>query len=117
VAAYFEDYTYCVYYAQVDKGNKTVRYGESRSVTATSAAKNFGRLVDAVRESRAEFIVERGGVGVARIAPFIDRSFSGRDLVELLRRVPGRDDEFGREVEAGRARTNTPEVPKDPWAS
>jgi len=86
-------------------------------VTATEAARNFGRLVDTVRESRTEIIVERGGVGVVRIAPYIERPFVGRDLVELMRRAAGGTHDLGREVEVGRALTNRPEVPRDPWAS
>ena len=104
------------------------RYGGAQTVTATEAARNFGRLVDTVRESRADIIVERGGVGVVRIAPYIERPFVGRDLVELMRRAAGGAarssssqsggiDDLGREVEVGRALTNRPEVPRDPWAS
>jgi antitoxin (DNA-binding transcriptional repressor) of toxin-antitoxin stability system len=89
----------------------------ARSVAATEAAKNFGRLVDAVRESRAEYIVERGGVAVARIAPVVERTCRGRDLVALLRSAPDPGPAFRREVGAGRTRLNKPEVPKDPWAS
>jgi hypothetical protein len=42
------------------------------SVSATDAAKNFGRLVNRVREERATYIVERGGTpggGSRRRAP------------------------------------------------
>jgi hypothetical protein len=86
-------------------------------VSATEAAKNFGRIVDAVRESRAEYVVERGGIGVVRIAPVVEHACSGRDLVNLLRSTPAVDPAFGREVEAGRARTNRPVVPASPWES
>jgi len=86
-------------------------------VSATEAAKNFGRLVTMVREGRTEFVVERAGLAVARIAPVGDRVFTGRDLVELLMRTGAPDGAFRREVEAGRARLNAPEVPRNPWAS
>lgn len=88
-----------------------------RKVSATEAARNFGRLVDAVRESQAEYIVERGGVGVVRVVPHAERAFSGRDLADLLRRASPPGDAFAREVAAGRERANRPEVPGDPWAS
>ena len=88
-----------------------------RTVPATEAAKNFGRLVDAVRESRTEFIVERGGVAVARIAPVLERTCTGRDLVNLLRSAPSPGEAFRREVAAGRRRLNKRVVPKHPWAS
>lgn len=88
-----------------------------KAVSATEAAKNFGRIVDAVREARVEYVVERGGVPVARIAPASDRTCSGRDLVDLMRAAAGPDEAFRRAVESGRARLNRPAVPKSPWGS
>ena len=41
----------------------------SRRVPATYAAKNFGALVDRVREEQATYVVESHGVPVAQIAP------------------------------------------------
>ena len=38
-------------------------------VSATEAAKNFGRLIDRVRETRATYVVERGGTPVATVSP------------------------------------------------
>jgi antitoxin (DNA-binding transcriptional repressor) of toxin-antitoxin stability system len=100
---------------------KPVRYGSRgagrRSVSATEAARNFGRLVDHVREARVEYVVERGGVGVARIAPVASQAFLGRDLVTLMHSVAEVDGALAREVDAGRSRTNRPAVPRDPWAS
>ena len=100
---------------------KPVRYGPRgpgrRVVSATEAARNFGRLVDQVREARVEYVVERGGVGVARIAPVASQSFRGRDLLILMRSMAVADGALAREVEAGRKRTNRPAVPGDPWAS
>jgi antitoxin (DNA-binding transcriptional repressor) of toxin-antitoxin stability system len=95
----------------------SVRYGGRKAVSATEAARNFGRLVDAVRESHVEYVVERGGVGVVRIVPFVERAFRGRDLVELLRRATGPAEELVREVKAGRELANRPRVPRNPWAS
>lgn len=95
----------------------TNRRASRQRVSATEAAKNFGRLVDAVRESHAEYVVERGGVGVVRILPVTGHACSGRDLVNLLRSAPAVDPAFGREVEAGRARTNRPVIPANPWES
>lgn len=88
-----------------------------RSISATEAAKNFGRIVDAVRESRAEYVVERGGVAVARIAPVSARPLSGRELVDLMRAAAEPDDAFRRAVASGQARLNRPAVPKNPWGS
>ena len=93
------------------------RTSQARPVSATEAAKNFGRIVDAVRETRTEYVVERGGIAVARIAPVSERTFTGRDLVELLKSAAHPPDAFRREVSAGRARLNRPAVPRDPWVS
>jgi antitoxin (DNA-binding transcriptional repressor) of toxin-antitoxin stability system len=93
------------------------RAGSRRSISATEAARNFGRIVDAVREAHVEYVVERGGVSVARIAPVTAGPFSGRDLVDLLRDAPYADAAFAREVAAGRSRADRPAVPKNPWAS
>ena len=41
----------------------------ARVVTATEAAKNFGSIIDRVREDRAVYVVERGGTPVAEIGP------------------------------------------------
>ena len=88
-----------------------------RRVAATEAAKNFGRLVDAVRETRTDVIVERGGVAVARIAPVLERTCTGGDLVDLLRSLSKPDEALRRAVAAGRKRLNARAIPKNPWAS
>jgi prevent-host-death family protein len=49
-------------------------------VSATEAAKNFGWLVDRVREEQATYVVERGGTPVARIAPVERPSFTMGDF-------------------------------------
>ena len=59
--------------------------GDSRIVSATDAAKAFGRLVNQVRETQATYVVERGGVPVARIGPIERRTATVRDLKALLR--------------------------------
>lgn len=86
-------------------------------VSATEAAKTFGRLVDRVREERATFIIERSGVPVAQIGPVSDRRCTLGDLVDLLRRLGPVDEEYLQEVEAGIAVWNKPVVPRDPWKS
>ena len=48
----------------------------ARVVTATDAAKNFGAIVDRVREDRAVYVVERGGTPVAQIGPVQHRTFT-----------------------------------------
>jgi antitoxin (DNA-binding transcriptional repressor) of toxin-antitoxin stability system len=85
-------------------------------ISATRAAKNFGRLVDRVREERATYIVDRGGIPVARISPAEGPAFTMRDLKALLgdrRRV---DDEYLRAVEEVVDRHSRPRVRRNPWA-
>lgn len=85
-------------------------------ISATEAAKSFGRLVDRVREGRATYIIERGGKAVAQIGPVERRAFTLRDFAALLGRLPRVDPEYLTAVEDGVARHNTPRVPDHPWA-
>jgi hypothetical protein len=86
-------------------------------VTASYAAKNFGALVDAVREARAVYVVERAGQPVVHVVPAARSRVTLADLAALYR-DPGRlSEEFLREVEGGIAFLNQPAVPSDPWAS
>jgi len=84
-------------------------------VSATEAARGFGRLVDRVREERAEYVVERGGVAVARIGPASRRRCTLRDLVTVLRSRPPLDESYLREVEAVSRAANRPVIPRTPW--
>jgi antitoxin (DNA-binding transcriptional repressor) of toxin-antitoxin stability system len=86
-------------------------------VSATEAAKNFGAIVHRVREARAEYTVERGGVPVARIVPVFTQGGTVADLVALLRAVVPGDKAFGEAVRDGVRGLNAPRVPHDPWAS
>lgn len=91
----------------------------ARVVTATEAAKNFGALVDRVRQDRAVYVVERGGTPVAEVGPVQGRAFTVRDFVRMVRSRPGPslDDEFARAVAEGVAMLNRPRVPGEPWES
>lgn len=86
-------------------------------ISATEAAKTFGRLVDRVREERAVYIVERGGVPVAQIAPVAGPRCTLRDLADLLRTAGRVDEAYLKAVETGVRRANKPVVPRDPWRS
>ena len=92
--------------------------GRSRTgrISATEAAKNFGRLVNRVREERATYIVDRGGMAVARISPAAAPACTLGDFKALLtghRRV---GEEYGRAVAAVVDRHNKPRVRRNPWA-
>src|SRR5262245_46300061 len=88
---------------------------EARTITATEAAKNFGRLVNRVSEERVVYTVERGGRPVAQIGP-IDAPFSTiRDLKSWIHNHPMVDEEYLKAVEEAVARHNRPRVRRNPW--
>lgn len=92
------------------------RSAATESVAATEAAKNFGRLVDRVREEGTTYIVERHGRPIAQIGPVARvRTTTLRDLVKAMRTVPKLDEETLRHIEEGVKRLNRPEVPRNPW--
>jgi prevent-host-death family protein len=84
-------------------------------VSATEAAKNFGHLVDRVREEHAIYIVERGGKPVAQIGPAAGQSFSMADFKTLVQRLPSGGGEFLDAVERATVRHNRPRVRRNPW--
>lgn len=88
-----------------------------RRIAATAAAKNFGTLVDRVREERAVYVIERSGVPVAEIRPVGAGRVTVADLVSILRASRRLDEAYLVEVEAGAAAFNQPAVPQDRWES
>ena len=102
-----------------DSGSSTRRGGDSRAISATEAAKNFGALVDRVRQERAVYVVQRAGTPVAEIGPARRRAFTVRDFVEMARSRPGPPpgDEYERAVAEGVAMLNRPRNPGEPWES
>ena len=88
-----------------------------RTVTASYAAKNFGALVDMVRETRALYVVERAGQPVVHVVPAPGRRATLADLAEMYRDARRMPEEFLREVEQGIAHLNRPSIPADPWGS
>jgi prevent-host-death family protein len=87
------------------------------SISATEAAKNFGRLVDRVREKGTTYVVERHGRPIAQIGPVVHSAPKTlRGLVELMRTAPTLDEETLRLIEEGVKALNRPEVPRNRWA-
>jgi antitoxin (DNA-binding transcriptional repressor) of toxin-antitoxin stability system len=84
-------------------------------VPATEAAKNFGRLVDRVREERATFVIERGGTAVAQIAPVTRAAFTMADFKALLSDAAPVDEPYLRAVERAIERHNRPRARRNPW--
>jgi len=91
-------------------------YRRRRKVSATDAAKTFGRLVDRVRQEQATYIVERGGVPVARIGQAEARIATIGDLKTLLHGRGRPAEDYLRAVDAAVERHNTPRVRRNPWA-
>ena len=86
------------------------------SIAATDAAKNFGRLVDRVREEGAIYIIERHGRPMAQIGPVAPaRTKTLRAFVKAMRTAPKLDEETLRYIEDGVATHNRPAVPRNPW--
>ncbi|MCC7417691.1 MAG: hypothetical protein IT176_11165 [Acidobacteria bacterium] len=85
-------------------------------VSATTAAKNLGRLVDRVREERITYVVERAGTPVARIGPVERAPFTMADFRALLATAPPADEAYLTALEGAAARHNRPRVRRNPWA-
>ncbi len=86
-------------------------------VTASDAAKNFGALVERVREARATYVVERAGVPVVQITPAAAPHPTVADLVDCLRDAGRLDERYLKAVEQGIAFLNEPSIPSSRWAS
>lgn len=84
-------------------------------MSATEAAKNFGRLVDRVREERTPFVVERGGTAVVRVSPVEDPACTIGDLKSLLALLPQVDAEYLDALERAADRHNKPRRRRHPW--
>jgi antitoxin (DNA-binding transcriptional repressor) of toxin-antitoxin stability system len=91
------------------------RRNSGATVSATEAAKNFGRLVDRVREERATYVVERGGKAVARITPIDRAPFTVADFKALLAALPHADEAYLKATEDAAATHNRPRVRRNPW--
>lgn len=98
--------------------NENTPYGRRRSattVTATDAAKNFGELVDRVREAGVAYVVERKGRPIARIAPMATHRCTLGELAgwfETRRALP---DDYVAAVKSHVKTTNRPKVPAARW--
>ena len=88
-----------------------------RVVTATETAKNFGAIIDRVREERAVYVVERGGTPVAEIGPAHVKTVTIRDFAGIVRSgsVPSPGEDYLKAVEEGVASCNRAEVPESRW--
>jgi prevent-host-death family protein len=84
-------------------------------VSATEAAKNFGELVDRVREAGVPYIVERKGRPIVEIAPVSRRRCSLAELAEWLESRKTLHDAFTTAVARHVKAVNRPRVPESRW--
>ncbi len=68
-------------------------------ISATDAARRFSEVLNRVRYRNETFVVKRGGEPVCEIVPVRTATFTGRELVELLRSLPHPDKEYLEVVE------------------
>ena len=68
--------------------------GRARVISATDAAKSFGKLIEHVRSGRAEYIVQRSGTAAVRIVPASASRCTGADLVRLVRTLVNADEAY-----------------------
>jgi antitoxin (DNA-binding transcriptional repressor) of toxin-antitoxin stability system len=88
----------------------------AKRIAATTAAKNFGTLVDRVRDHGTTHLIERHGRPVAQIGPVTAvPKATLRGLAKYLRTAPKLDEQTLRFVEEGIDAINRPAVPDNPW--
>jgi prevent-host-death family protein len=88
----------------------------AKRIAATTAAKNFGTLVDRVRDHGTTYLIERHGRPVAQIGP-VDAvpKATLRGLAAYIKSAPKLDEQTLRFIEDGIEAHNTPTVPDNPW--
>jgi hypothetical protein len=86
-------------------------------ISATDAAKSFGKLIEHVRSERAEYIVERSGTAAVRIVPASASRCTGADLVRLVKGLAKADEAYLVAVESGISTSKRPSVPANRWDS
>ena len=93
------------------------RRKESNAVTATDAAKNFGALVDSVRESGVEYVVERKGHPIVRVVPVRARGCTVAELASWMRERRALSEDYTKAVADHVKKVNRPQVPVSRWPS
>jgi hypothetical protein len=93
------------------------RTGRVRMISATTAAKTFGALIEHVRSERAEYVVERSGTAAVRIVPASASRCTGAELVRLVKTLVKPDEAYLAAVESGIATLNKPSIPNNRWDS
>ena len=96
--------------------SKKAQRAAAEAITASDAAKNFGRLADRVREHGATYVITRHGRAIAQIGPVEnEQPKTLKNLIAAIESMPKLDEEVLRYIEKGRAIYNKPEVPRNRW--
>jgi antitoxin (DNA-binding transcriptional repressor) of toxin-antitoxin stability system len=83
-------------------------------VSATEAVRTFSDLLNRIRYRGEEFVVERAGEPVCRMTPAAAPGrLSFRELVSLLRDIPGTDAGYASDVRAAVRKQGR--LPRSPW--
>ena len=84
---------------------------KEKEISVTEAARNFADCVNRVRYQHVTFVLLKNGVPVARLVPEEEKSCTGRDLAEVLRRVklPAKEAvAWNRDIEDARKKLKPP---------
>lgn len=85
-----------------------------RRITATELARNLGTVLDQVRETGEEYLVERGRQPVARVLPTPSRLTAEQGLADLYRTLDPADAKTW-DVDARRGYSALSHALRDPW--
>ena len=88
----------------------------AKTISATQAARNFRAVLKEIEDTGETFHIERHGRLIAELRPVgvTGSRFTGRDLAELMRRLPPPDPEFGPDLARVRADCQ-PAPSRGPW--
>jgi prevent-host-death family protein len=84
-------------------------------ISVTDAARNFADCVNRVRYQNMSFVLLKNGVPVARLVPHEEKTCTGKQLADALRKVDLTAEEaraWHRDLKAGR---KILKPPKDRW--
>jgi len=87
-----------------------------KRITATELARNLRAVLDQVRESGEDYIVERGRQPVARVSPSPGHMTAEQALADLYRTLDPADGKTWLD-DAREARESLADELRDPWAS
>jgi prevent-host-death family protein len=84
-------------------------------ISATDAHRRFSEILNRVRYRNETFVVKRRGEPICEIVPVRPATFTGRELVELIRSLPHPGKDYLDAVE--RHVRKQPKAEKTPWRS